>query len=205
MKKKAFTIIELIISITITIIIIWWIMVFISSLSSEIEYSTKKTNIITEISDIENKIDEIKSKYTSWIILIDNESWTGSDVLLFRKNIWDDIQDWYILAQIDFNNKVIDWSWNVDNIWKKVLGFRKISETELITIDSNPLEIYNYTFHLDNIFKNITLKDFQVSFYNSGDIWEIELYINTDYRYNNSSLKYSEITNENIEKFIFNF
>jgi len=205
MKKKAFTIIELIISITITIIIIWWIMVVISSLSSEIEYSTKKTNIITEISDIENKIDEIKSKDTSWIILIDNESWTGSDVLLFRKNIWDDIQDWYILAQIDFNNKVIDWSWNVDNIWKKVLGFRKISETELITIDSNPLEIYNYTFHLDNIFKNITLKDFQVSFYNSGDIWEIELYINTDYRYNNSSLKYSEITNENIEKFIFNF
>jgi len=64
-QKIAFTLTELIVSITITIIILVPLLLFVSNISKEISDSNKEVEIITHLYEIENKIKEIKSIYSS--------------------------------------------------------------------------------------------------------------------------------------------
>ena len=202
--KNAFTLIELIISITITVIIIVPLIIFISDVSSEINYSNTQIKNFSKISEIEKKISEIKWEYLSAILLIDNQSWSGSDVLLFRTSELDIKKEWYIFAQIDIDTLKIDTNQNINNIWEKYFAYRKISETELSQLDIDPNEVYDYSFHLDKIFTSFILKDFQVEFYNSN-ILELSLYNYVNYNKKSLLENYSEVPKNDIKEFILNF
>jgi hypothetical protein len=197
--------VELLVSITITVIIIIPLLVFITDISSEIWFSNKKTEIISEIYNIEDKILEIKWKYLSGVILINNNSWSWSDVLLLRTKNWETKKEWYIFAQINYNNLLIDWSWNIDNIWEKYLAYRKISSTELTELESNPNNVYNYKFHLDKVFKWILLNNFQLDYYNNNSILELSFFNFINYDWIWLIKKYSEIKKSEIQKYILNF
>ena len=204
-KNKAFTLVELIITITITVIVIVPLTLFISKIYFEINNSNKKTNSLIVINDIKNKIDKINEKYLSWIVLIDNIKWSWSDILLFKSHSWAVNKSWYIFAQIDLETLKIDSNNNVENIWEKYFAYRKISNLELIDLETTPNNVYNYIFHLDKIFRWVILKDFQVTPYNN---WEIlELFFSTYINYSKTSLlqKYNEVKKKNLYNFILTF
>jgi len=201
--KKAFTLVELIVAVTISAIILLFLMSFIADTFNEIAYSNKKTKLLINLYEVEDRFKTLKQQYLSGIILKDNIEWVWSDIILLRTLPTEPIQWWYIFAQVEEDTLRIDNSSNVNTISKKVLGYRKISSSELLALNST--NVYDLKFNLDEIFPNIYLKDFQVELYNSWTIIQISLHVNLDYNIELNWWKYSNIWNESIEKIIFNF
>lgn len=201
--KKWFTVIELVVAITISATILIFVMSFIASTFSEISYSNKKTQLLVNLYDFENKIKNIREKYLSWTILIDNNSWTWSDIILIRTQAWETNESWYLIAQIEKDTLKIDPNSNIDNINEKYLALRKVNSLELNELIWNPSKVYDYNFNLDEIFEKVLLKDLQAVEYNSWTILEIEMDINLNY---NPKLKWSSfkgLWSIYVEKIIF--
>lgn len=207
MKKvnKWLTLVELVVAITISAIILLFLMNFIAWVFNEITYSKNKTKIITQIYEASDTIKELKQKYNSWSILIDNASWTWSDILLFRTWSWETEKKWFIVAMVSNDNLKIDWSWNVDIVWDKVLAYKKLSKKELDDLEVDSNKVYDFKFNRDKLFSDIKLKDFQVEKYNSWAIFEITLFINPSYKFENNGAKYSLLWDNKIEKVVLDF
>ena len=203
--KKAFTFVELIVALILSSIVFLFLMNFISKTFTEISYSKNKTEIISQIYEFEDIIPNLKEKYNSGSILVNNSSWTGSDILLFRTWIWEIKKDWYIFAMINNKKLTIDWSWNVDNIEDKVLSYKKISTEEINLLSSDINNVYNFVFNRDKIFDKIKLKDFQVESYNTWSLFEARFFINPLYRKKLDWQKYSEIWTSQIEEIVLTF
>jgi len=204
-KIKAFTLVELIVSIILSSIIFLFLMNFISKTFSEISYSNNKSKIIMEIYDFEDTIKNIREIYNSGAILKDNPSGTGSDILLLRNSNLENKKEWYIIAMISNDLLTIDWSGNVDNIWDKVLAYKKISDYEMNLLSWDINEVYNFKFNRDKVFENIKLKDLQLDVYNTWAIFEARFYLNPLYRKKLNWEKYSEIWTSEIEEIVLNF
>ena len=204
-KIKAFTLVELVVSIVLSSIIFLFLMNFISKTFSEIYYSNNKSKIIMEIYDFEDTIKNIREIYNSGAILKNNPSGTGSDILLFRTSIWENKKEWYIVAMISNDSLTIDWENNVDNIWDKVLAYKKISSYELGLLSWDINEVYNFKFNRDKVFENIKLKDLQLEKYNTWAIFEAKFSLNPSYRKKLNWEKYSEIWTSEIEEIVLNF
>lgn len=204
-KIKAFTLVELIVSIILSSIIFLFLMNFISKTFSEISYSNNKSKIIMEIYDFEDTIKNIREIYNSGAILKDNPSGTGSDILLLRTSNSENKKEWYIIAMISNDLLTIDWSGNVDNIWDKVLAYKKISDYEMNLLSWDINEVYNFKFNRDKVFENIKLKDLQLDVYNTWAIFEARFYLNPFYRKKLNWEKYSEIWTSEIEEIVLNF
>ena len=198
LQKKAMTLVELIVAITISSIILLFLMNFISKVFGEISYSNKKTDAIKKIYSIENQFQNIEEVYSSWDILIDNNTASGADVLIFRNNAnnW-----WYIVGIVDKNTFKLDWVNNVSTIWEKLLAFRKISSQELSELNSTPNKVYNYKFNLDELIPDLFFKNLQVEKYNTGTILELQFEINLDFKKDFINKKYWNYWLK-IEKFI---
>jgi prepilin-type N-terminal cleavage/methylation domain-containing protein len=82
--KKAFTLVELIISIMISAIILFIVISFVNNVFDEIKYTNKKTDILKSFYDIETTFKNKKNKFLSGSILIDNNTGSGTDVLLLN-------------------------------------------------------------------------------------------------------------------------
>ena len=173
-KIKAFTLVELVVSIILSSIIFLFLMNFISKTFSEISYSNNKSKIIMEIYDFEDTIKNIREIYNSGAILKNNPSGTGSDILLLRTSILENKKEWYIIAMISNDLLTIDWNTNVDNIWDKVLAYKKISSYELGLLSWDINEVYNFKFNRDKVFENIKLKDLQLEKYNTWAILRLK-------------------------------
>jgi len=202
-NSKWFTFVELMVALVLSSIIFLFLMNFISKTFTEISYSKNKTNIITQIYEFRDEIWDLREKYNSGFILINNESWTWSDVFLLRNNNvnkW-----WYIIAQVNSELLVIDSLDNVDIIWNKVLGLRKISKEEIDNLLVVPNWVYYYNFNKDEIYENIKLKDLQIDLFNTWSLIEMTLDINPVYKIKLDWEKYSEIWTKSIEKIVINF
>lgn len=203
--KKWFTFVELIVALVLSSIIFLFLMNFISKTFEEISYSKNKTKIITQLYEVNDTVKDIREKYSSWDILIDNSEGTWSDILLFRTGSGETKKQWYIFAMISNDNLVIDWSWNVDNLSNKVFAYKKLSSHELDLLSSDINNVYNFKFNRDKVFKDIKLKDFQLEKYNSWAIFEAKFFINPSYRKKLDWQKYSEIGTDKIEEIVLDF
>ena len=200
---KWFTFVELMVALVLSSIIFLFLMNFVSKTFTEISYSKNKTNIITQIYEFEDEILDIREKYNSGFILINNETWTWSDILLLRNN--NENKWWYIIAQVNLDLWVIDSSDNVNIIWNKVLALRKVSSEEIDNLLLVPAWIYYYNFNKDEIYENIKLKDLQIDLFNTWSLIEMNLDINPVYKIKIDWEKYSEIWTSGIERIVINF
>lgn len=204
-KKRAFTFVELIVALILSSIIFLFLMNFIAKTFEEMNYSKNKTTIISQIYDFQDTIEDLREKYNSWTILVDNDEWTWSDILLFRTSSWTIKEKWIIIAMVSNDTLFIDWANNVDNIGDKVLAYKKLSSQELNTLSSNINNIYDFKFNRDKTFKDIKLKDFQVEKYDSWSLFETRFFINPIYKKKMNSQKYSEIWTDKIEEVVLDF
>jgi len=204
-NKNALTLVELVISILITVIILIPLITFISETNNEISSSQEKTKAQKIIFDIKYKIWDIKQEYLSGEILIDNDSASWSDVLVFKTIPSETKKAWYAFGLVDYDSLKLDWKNSIDNIWEKYFWYRKLSETELNELDSNPDKIYDYKFHRDKIFKWLVLKNFQVEKYNDN-IYELIFEQYTDFSKSSQKKSYKkEVPKKFIEKFILDY
>lgn len=148
---------------------------------------------------------ELKGKYLSGSVLVNNPVWVGSDIILLRTLPTEAVQKGYIFALVDTSSSKIDTALNIPFVKAKFLWYRKLSSTEIAQVSVTPLSVYNYTFQLDEVFPDITYKDFQVESYNTGSLFDINLFMNLDYNPTFDGQKYSDIGTLKIERFSFTF
>ena len=175
-KKNAFTLVELIVAILISSIILIGILIFLWDTMENIASSKANTRNLIAFSEFQNKLNSYKNIYSSWYILVDNNSNSWSDIFIMKNNNND---DWILISRIDLDTKKII---EDNKIYKYTpLWIRRISKQEINDINSNTWVIYDYKFQSDKIFYDLNLKDFQITSFNSGSINEFKLIINPYY------------------------
>jgi len=176
--KNAFTLTEVLVATLISSIVLWFIFVYLSDMSTWIQETKSEVIMMSRVYDFTHKLENFRNIYTSWAILVDNTS-TWSDV--------------FIMKDISWKNGILMWVVNVSNnkldtdttlYADRWIWFRKLSEYELWEISSNVNFIYDYIFQEDNIYSDIKVQEFNLTSYNSWTIFELGLTYDLNYQVN---------------------
>jgi len=201
-SKKALTLIELIIAIFISVIVLFFVSSFIANVFNQIAYNNSEIKFINDLYVFENKLWVIRNIYSSGEVLVDNDTWTWTDIILLKSDLKD---DWYLISMVNLKNNKIDQNDNVNIINNKVLAVKKITQSQLNDLNSDSSKAYDYEFFDDELYKNILLKDLQANFFNSWAVLNLDLFTNIWYKENLKYEKFSENSDLIIDKYNLNF
>lgn len=171
----AFTIVELIVSITISVILLWGIFYFMSDTILWISRSSSQANFL-------------KNFYGFTTIL---DTW-DLEILYDYSDEWFDV---WLLRSADWLTGLIIWVVDLDTLQlspvsmantyhNSVLWYRVLSPQELSLVQSDPITIYDLNFFPDKLFSTFNLRDFQLESYNDGT--NIEMVLNIFPFYNSN-------------------
>lgn len=170
MNKKWLTLIELIISVTISAILFSIVFVFITDSLDWLKDSNVKTKIMDNIFNTKNKISRyVKSGY------IDNNiiwTWWLSNKVLYLKT--EDWEKWVIFWILNSKNMKLQ---SYNTYWYNNIWYRDLSATEVVSIDSDNSKVYDLIFQNDKIIGDSMVLSFDPELYNSGSI----INLNIDY------------------------
>jgi hypothetical protein len=184
--KQALTLVELVISITISSMVMLIVMIFVADSIETVIWSNKKTEVFDDVFTFKDNFWRFSRwGYLRQNILVSNESGTWSDVILL-KNI--DTAEWVIFWIVD--TKTLKLSPNIDYkiYWSKMLGYRKLSTSEVTAVEDTPSDVYNLSFFRDKLYQGLIIKDFQIDTYNSDEILDINIEILLYYNETNDGI-----------------
>ena len=168
MNKKWLTLVELVVSITISAILFSFVFVFITDSIDWIHDSNTKTNIMDNVFNTKDKI----SRYVEWGYIINNVIWTWwiSNKVLYLTN--SDYSEWVIFWIVDSDTMKLQ---SVDLYWINNLWYRELSPTEILTIESDESKVYDLFFYQDKIIDDSIIKSFEPVLYNWGIIIDVNI------------------------------
>lgn len=195
-SKKALTLVELVISITISTIVMLIVLTFVADSIETVISSNKKTEIYEDLFSFK----DIFSKYARWgyidqNLLATTATGSQSDIMLMENF---DSSQGVVFWVINKETMSIEKQQNYELYYDKVLWYRQLSETELTNINSNPSLVYDLQFFPDKIFDGLKMKDFQMAIYNSGTIIDMDLEVLLYYNDSNKGLRLDDINPEDI-------
>lgn len=200
-NKKGFTFVELIVSVTISVIIFIIIYSFVIDSLANLAISNKKALALSNFYDIYDTIWEYRNEYLYWSLIIDNPTWTWNDVALIRNYNND---KWIIFWIIDKETMKIE-TWSLFNTYSyKVFWYKILSLSELTRIQTNTWEVYNISFQDAAIFDTPT-KAFQSDFFNSWSIFLVNLDLLITHNPEYDWKLWSDIPKSNYELFKLSF
>ncbi len=177
-NNKAITLVELIISITISSILFLIIFVFIANSIEELVQNDTKISTNEDFFDFKFKMKELIDSWYSDIL-----TYTWSEDFAYTWSTNPSPNNVLYLKKTDLSGGVIIWIVNIDT--KKIhnnysygdnfLWYRVLSWEEVIAMETDAYNnILSKNFSLDKIFKWLRIKDFRVDLYN----WNImDMYI----------------------------
>lgn len=194
MKNKAFTLIELVISILIISIIVVGVSTLLIKISKNIQDGNIKNEIYFSLKEFHN--DSYLFSYSSWKVL----TWA----LLLYSSSW-----WYLIWGYEDINWWMNYKLSTDNdrYKKKYFWYFRIQANTLSWIINGNLNYSNTYFNDGVVYSKLLLNDFKVESYNSGTIFNIDLYILKKYQteFEWMDLKSIFIPKEDILKVNYNF
>jgi len=199
--KQALTLVELVISITISSMVMLIVMTFVADSIETVVWSNKKTEVFDDVFAFKDNFWRFSRwGYLQSDILIDNESGTWSDIVLL-KNI--DSTEWVIFWVVDYDTLKLSQNVDYSIYWNKTLWYRILEWTEIIALETTATWAYNLSFFPDKLYSWLKIKDFQTDFYNSGAIIDINMDILLYYNETNdwillNSVNPSDIININL-------
>lgn len=188
MNKKWFTLVELIVSvsiISILSIVIWW---FLSQISKNFYDNSNDLQIYSNIINFQNQI--TKNDFNSWIV-IKNINYYDSLVL---KNSFN--SGWIIIWIFDKNSSMIDnelkekTSATLPSLWYFFID-------DYFYILNNTWSIYTGTFNKWETFPNLNISNFEVKEYNTWTIFDLNIKVNKNKK-TNIPLKKEDILEFNL-------
>jgi len=195
MKKNsiAMTLVELIIAITISSIVLLFVVVYISDVLWLIWESRKATSNFVELKNISQTLDETKTKYP--VASIDSSAW--SEVLIL-KNIED--TDGVAIGVVESEDMVLADASEITTYSQKYLAIRYLQAGD------TPLDS-TISFSWSNYFENIYIKDLDFEIYNVGSWSLVEM--NLDFINNYSPERNGEnienMNQQNFQNYNFSF
>ncbi|MCK9272269.1 prepilin-type N-terminal cleavage/methylation domain-containing protein [Candidatus Gracilibacteria bacterium] len=173
-NNRGFTVLEIVIAISISTMVMLGLSFFISEINSKIISSQNKGNIYTSINDFIDKVGVKKNLYGSSTILTQNQNY---NTLLLTNTL----SNGGILIGVVNNNKISPYYMKLDPVGNystydnKVLGVRQLTQNQITEIKTNSGSIYNIEFFEDNLFPNLQVKSFNLIDYNLGSIVEMNI------------------------------
>lgn len=156
MNKKWFTLIELVISVSIISILTIWIWWFLVKISDNFYNNSNDLNIYNEIITFQNDI--TKLNLTWWILIKWDENHFDSIIFKNTYNSW-----WLIISIFDKNTSLIDNQItnsknynNYHNLWYFFID-------DYLYIASNTWSIYSSSFNRWQIFPKTNIYDFNIT------------------------------------------
>ena len=167
MNKNWLTLVELVISITISAILFAFVFVFITDSLEWLHDSNTKTKIMDSIFNTKNKI----ARYVKWGYIFNNIIWTGwiSNKVLYLKTNDD---KWVIFWIVNTDLMRLQ---EYDKYWKNNIGYRELSTKEVWEVDWDNSKIYSMNFHQDKIIDNSIIKSFEPELYNLDSIINLDI------------------------------
>lgn len=195
MKKNIFamTLVELVIAITISSIVLLFVVVYISDVLWLIWESRKATSNFVELQKISQTLQDLKYKYP--VATIDSS--TGEEVLLL-KNI--ENTDWVAIWIVQSDTKQLSTTAEIQNYWQKFLARRFLLSTES-SFDSN------ISFSGSEFFPNISVKDvdFEIYDFASGSLVEMNLEYLKNYSAQRNWENIWDMSVQNFQNYSFSF
>ena len=171
----AFTLVELVVSIVITVTLLWGVLYFITDVLVSLTESQSRAEFIWEFNELIEVI-----RYNEISTLVDNIESLWSDVIVLDNSTQDSLSNWYyIIWAVDLDTRRFNGSGSIGVYSNRVLWYKYFDRDYIDTI-VDPLNIYSETFSEDELFpsvniKNIQLKQYSSTFWNFNEI-EIEIF-----------------------------
>ncbi len=176
----AFTIVELMVSITISVILLWWIFYFMGDTILGISRSSSQANFLKNFYGFTTILD------TGDLEVLHDYSDIWFDVAILRAP---DGQSWVLIWVTDKETLRLSPVSQWDIYHNSVLWYRALSSVEMSNIDSDSTIVYDYDFFPDKLFDTFNLRDFQLESFNTGSTVEMTLdifpYYNPNFKWQN--------------------
>lgn len=204
-KKTWFTLIEIIVAMTIWTIVIVWIVFFIWKMNEDISMAKAKTMAYLDTVSLINKINQSRLIYKKNLIVNDSVNW--NDIILLYSS-WSEwwLLMWVVDATKDSENYLkLDPDDNFDIYWKKLLWIRKITETQTLDLISNTWSVFGISFYEDNLFWWLFTKKLEARLYNSWAFLDLNLDIITNYSETYNGSDFNNVSDYSILNINLNF
>ena len=209
-QKSGLTLIELVVSVALWAVVLLIATIFIADSIEVMTLSNKKTEVVKQWHDLVDKLNRYtRGGFSSFTGFINHTSWLWTDVMLL-KNI--DSSKWVIFWVVDTETMKLESNTGTTinpaaatTIYSdQVLWYAELDATQITQIESSSWATYDVPFHEDKIFDALHLKDFQVSYYNSGAIMDVDLTV-FFYVEEFDGIPLSMVSSDNTIQFILDF
>lgn len=194
----AFTLVELVVSIVITVTLLGGVLYFITDVLVSLTESQSRAQFIWEFNRF---IETVKDNEV--YALVDNAELLWSDVLILNDISRNGLSNWYyIVGAVDLETRTLNGAWSIGIYSNRVLGYKYFDKNYIDTI-ANPLDIYTDTFSNDELFGFVNIKNIQLKQYSSLN-WnfnEIEIEIFPDFQEHLVGENWDSINQDDIFKY----
>ncbi len=177
-NKYGFTFVELVVAMFISSIVLTAVFYFIANSIDEITSSTKRTEFYNSFYEFRDKFLYFSNIYSSWNILVDNSTSSWSDIILLQNSMWTDGVLIWVVDQNIYRLESTAEKYN--QYYNKSPWYRRLSEYEINLVKTNSGAIYDIEFTKNNTYDKVTVRDFQVYWYNSWTILNVDLTLMSD-------------------------
>lgn len=171
-NSNAFTIVELMVAIVISIILLWGIFYFMSETILGISRSSAQANFLKDFYWFTTVLD-------TWDLEILHDYSDESFDVWILKSL--DNQSGILIGVVDADTMQLSRTGSVNMYHNSVLWYRSLSSTEILDINADADVIYDYDFFGNKLFQRFNLQDFQLLSYNTGATVELQLFISPSY------------------------
>ena len=201
-NRSALTLVELVIAITISVIVMFFIGNFIANSLVEIADSNAEWRFQEDFVNFNGVLNNYRNIFLTGSILIDNTA-TGSDILILTNF---DKSAGIILWVVDKGTMQVEYIESEYNrYYDKVIWYRDLSASEIVELESDPTQVQHYSFFSDKLFDEIKVVDFQLEFYNNGEVIDVNMEVNKDYKSDLNGTSMSDLELNIIKKYNLNF
>ena len=201
-NRSALTLVELVIAITISVIVMFFIGNFIANSLVEIADSNAEWRFQEDFVNFNGVLNNYRNIFLTGSILIDNTG-TGSDILILTNF---DKSAGIILWVVDKGTMQVEYIESEYNrYYDKVIWYRDLSASEIVELESDPTQVQHYSFFSDKLFDEIKVVDFQLEFYNNGEVIDVNMEVNKDYKSDLNGTSISDLELNIIKKYNLNF
>ena len=201
-NRTALTLVELVIAITISVIVMFFIGSFIANSLVEIADSNAEWRFQEDFVNFNGVLNNYKNIFLTGAIIVDN-TWTWSDILVLTSL---DKNAGIVLWVVDKGSMRIEYTEDEYNTYyDKVIWYRDISASEISELEADPTQIQHYDFFSDKLFHEIKAVDLQLELYNNGEIIDITMKVNKDYKKELNGTKMSDLESYRIKQYNLNF
>lgn len=174
-SQRGFTLMEMIISITISALIIGGSSYFIFKTNSDAQTAKNRTKVHTEMTTFIERMNYIRNNYSTGSILVDTPN--GYDVLVFTNSgaTTGVLVGVVNLSTLDSNGGAkLDPASGSGTYGSKALGIQELTNSQLASLLGTPANAYNVTFQSDRYYTALQPQKFAATTYNSGGLFEID-------------------------------